>query len=63
MTATVETKNFAPQSVTWTSDSDKATVDIRGKVTLLEGATGTINITATSVYDSSKSGKCVITVA
>ena len=63
LTATVETENFAPQSVTWTSDSDKATVDIRGKVTLLEGATGTINITATSVYDSRKSGTCVITVA
>lgn len=63
LTATVETENFAPQSVTWSSDSDKATVDVRGKVTLLEGATGTINITATSVYDSSKSGKCVITVA
>lgn len=63
LTATVETENFAPQSVTWSSDSDKATVDVRGKVTLLEGAKGTINITATSVYDSSKSGKCVITVA
>lgn len=63
LTATVTTENFAPQSVTWSSDSDKATVDVRGKVTLLEGATGTINITATSVYDSSKSGKCVITVA
>jgi hypothetical protein len=63
LTATVETENFAPQSVTWSSDSDKATVDVRGKVTLLEDATETINITATSVYDSSKSGKCVITVA
>lgn len=63
LTATVTTENFAPQSVTWSSASDKATVDVRGKVTLLEGATGTINITATSVYDSSKSGTCIITVA
>lgn len=63
LTATVTTENFAPQSVTWSSDSDKATVDVRGKVTLLEGATGTINITATSVYDSNKSGTCIITVA
>ena len=63
LTATVTTENFAPQSVTWSSDSDKATVDVRGKVTLLEGATGTINITATSVYDSGKSGTCIITVA
>lgn len=63
LTATVETENFAPQSVTWTSDSDKATVDVRGKVTLLEGATGTITITATSTYNSSKTGTCSITVA
>ena len=63
LTATLKTENFAPQSVTWSSNSDKATVDVRGKVTLLEGATGTIKIKATSVYDSSKVGDCTITVA
>ena len=63
LTATVETENFAPKSVTWSSDSDKATVDVRGKVTLLEGATGTITITAKSTYDPSKTGTCAITVA
>lgn len=63
LTATVKTENFAPQSVTWTSDSDKATVDIRGKVTLLEGATETITITAKSTYDPSKTGTCTISVA
>lgn len=63
LTATVETENFAPQTVTWASDSDKATVDVRGKVTLLDGATGTITITAKSTYNSSKTGTCAITVA
>lgn len=63
LNATVETTNFAPQSVTWTSDSDNATVDASGKVTLASTASGTINITAKSTYDQSKTGKCVITVA
>ena len=63
LNVTVETANFAPQSVTWSSDSDNATVDASGKVTLTSAATGTINITAKSTYDPTKTGKCVITVA
>lgn len=63
LNATVETTNFAPQSVTWSSDSDDATVDASGKVTLASTASGTINITAKSTYDQNKTGKCVITVA
>lgn len=63
LNATVKTANFAPQSVTWSSDSDNATVDATGKVTLTSAATGTINITAKSTYDPTKTGKCVITVA
>lgn len=63
LNATVETTNFAPQSVTWSSDSDNATVDASGKVTLASTASGPINITATSTYDQSKTNKCVITVA
>lgn len=63
LNATVETSNFAPQSVTWSSDSDNATVDASGKVTLTSTATDTINITAKSTYDPTKTGKCVITVA
>ena len=63
LNATVETSNFAPQSVTWSSDSDNATVDASGKVTLTSTATGTINITAKSTYDPTKTGKCVIKVA
>ena len=63
LNAKVETENFAPQSVTWSSDSDNATVDASGKVTLTSTATGTINITAKSTYDPAKIGTCVITVA
>lgn len=63
LNATVETSNFAPQSVTWSSGSDNATVDASGKVTLTSTATDTINITAKSTYDPTKTGKCVITVA
>lgn len=63
LSATVETSNFAPQTVNWTSDSENATVDIRGKVTLSDSATGTIHITATSAFDNTKSAQCTITVA
>lgn len=63
LNATVETTNFAPQSVTWSSDNDNATVDASGKVTLASTASDTINITAKSTYDQSKTGTCVITVA
>lgn len=62
LSATVETVNFAPKAVNWAVDSDYATVDNTGKVTVLEGATGTINVTATSVFDAEVSGQCVITV-
>lgn len=63
LNAKVKTENFAPQSITWSSDSDNATVDASGKVTLTSAATGTINITAKSTYDPDKIGTCVITVA
>lgn len=60
--AAVVTTNFAPKSVVWTTNSDKAVVDQSGKVTLLTGATGTITVTATSTFDSKKTGKATITV-
>lgn len=63
LSATVETSNFAPQTVNWTSDSDNATVDVRGKVTLSDSATGTIHIIATSTFDNTKYAQCTITVA
>lgn len=63
LNATVSTTNFAPQSVTWSSDSDNATVDASGKVTVGTSASGKITITATSTYDITKTGSCEITVA
>lgn len=63
LTVKVETDNFAPQSVTWSSDNEHVTVTNSGKVTINPGATGTVVITATSAYDTTKTGKCTITVA
>lgn len=60
--ANVETSNFAPKSVTWSVNSNKATVDNSGKVTVLAGtpASTTINVTATSTYDPSKKGTATV---
>lgn len=63
LVATVNTTDFAPQSVTWSSDSENVEVTNSGKVTILAGASGQVEITATSTYDTEQSGKCTITVA
>lgn len=64
LTADVVTENFAPKSVTWSSSSESATVDIDGNVKIAaDAATGDITITATSTFDSTKSGTAKITVA
>ena len=58
LVANVQTENFAPKSVTWSVNSDKAIVDNSGKVTVKSGtpASTTITVTATSTYDPSKKG-------
>lgn len=61
-TANVETVNFAPKAVTWTVNSEHATVDNSGKVTILPEASGEIIVTATSTYDTEKKGTATITV-
>lgn len=62
LVAKVETANFAPKSVTWSVNSDKAIVDNSGKVTVLAGtpASAIITVTATSTYDPSKNGKATV---
>lgn len=64
--ATVTTANFAPQSVVWSvkeADADKATVTQTGVVTLADDLDDTtITIYATSTFDSTVAGSCVITV-
>lgn len=65
LSATVVTTGFAPQGVTWSSaDETVATVDADGLVTVKSDATSadTVAITATSVYDSTKSDSATITV-
>lgn len=61
--AVVVTTNFAPKSVDWTTNSANAEVDSSGKVTLKDGATGSITVTATSTFDKAKKGTGTITVS
>lgn len=65
ITATVATTNFAPKTVTWSTESDIATVDSRGKVIVSEDAEAedTITITCTSDYDNTVTATCTITIA
>lgn len=58
LTANVETTNFAPKSVTWSVDSEYATVDNSGKVTMASNtpASTKVTVTATSTYDTDKKG-------
>ena len=62
LSANVVTTNFAPKSVTWSVNSEYATVDKSGKVTVLSTAPASTNITvtATSTYDTSKKGTATI---
>ena len=62
LSANVVTTNFAPKSVTWSVDSEDATVDNSGKVTVLSTAPASTNITvtATSTYDTSKKGTATV---
>lgn len=63
LSAVVQTSEFAPQSVTWSVTSgDNVTVNQSGLVTIGTGATGEAVITATSTYDSSKSGTATLTI-
>lgn len=63
LSVSVETKNYAPKTVNWTSDTDGVTVDINGHVTVATSVTAnTAKITATSTYDKTKSGECTVTI-
>ncbi len=63
LSAVVQTSEFAPQSVIWSVTSgDNVTVNQSGLVTIGTGATGEAVITATSTYDSSKSGTATLTI-
>lgn len=61
--AKVETENFASKVVTWTSDNENVIVAQDGTVTISANATGTANITITSVFDPTKTATAVLTIA
>ena len=62
LTANVETTNFAPKSVTWSVNSEYATVDNSGKVTMASNAPAStsVTVTATSTYDTAKKGTATV---
>ena len=63
LSAVVQTTDFASQSVVWSVTSGKnVKVNQSGVVDIGTNAVGEIVITATSVYDSTKSGRATITV-
>lgn len=68
LSATVETTNFAPKTVTWTvtpgaGAQGTVTVAYDGTVKIGLDASGEFTITATSRFDATKSGSCTLTVA
>ena len=63
LSAEVVSTNFAPKTVTWSSSSENVTVNSSGLVTIGSGASGSVTITATSTYDTKKSGTCKITIS
>lgn len=63
LSAVVQTTDFAPQAVKWSVTSgENVSVNQSGVVTIGAEATGKIVITATSVYDSEKTGSATLTV-
>lgn len=62
LTIEVATQNFAPKSVDFTSSNENVTVTPQGLISVLPGATGIANITATSVFDPTKTATCTITI-
>lgn len=65
VSANVVTTGFAPQTVTWSSNTEGVTVSQNGVInvasTVAQATTATI--TATSTFDSSKKGTATVTVA
>lgn len=63
LTANVVTTGYAPKDVVWSTSSDTATVDDKGLLTIPATTDTTFTVTATSVYDNTKSGSATVTVA
>lgn len=65
LSATVVTANFAPQTVTWSCETEGVTVSATGLVTVGADVVSEteITVTATSVFDSTVTGTATLTVA
>ena len=71
LTATVVAANFAPKTVNWSvasADQEYLSVDAAGKVTVLKqpastGSARSVTVTATSTFDSTKTGTCTVTIS
>lgn len=63
LTTTVTVTGFAPQTVTYESDTDGVTITEGGVVQIDEGVSGTAVITVTSTYDASKSDTVTLTIS
>ena len=61
-TATVTTTGFAPKGVIWSTNSANVDIDSSGKATINTGATGSVTITATSVFDGTIKGTAMLTI-
>lgn len=61
-TANVTTTGYAPKDVVWSTTSDTATIDDKGMLTIPATTTTTFTVTATSVYDGTKTGNATVTV-
>ena len=66
MSVTVDTDNYAPQSVIWSiaTGGDKASISSTGMLKINSNAeAGSITVKATSTFDSTNFGTATITVA
>ena len=65
MTASVTAVGFASQAVNWSVNSEHATIESNGNITITNAATSNekITVTATSVYTPTVKGTATITVA
>lgn len=65
LSATVVTDYFAPQTVTWSCETEGVTVNASGVVTIGADVPSEteITVTATSTFDTTKSGSATLTVA
>lgn len=63
LTTTVVTAGYAPQTVTYTSDTNGVTITEGGVVQIDEGVSGTVVITVKSTFDETKYDTVTLTVS